>query len=146
MKSAISIWLKGLSPGQILLLILCIIVFLVVVYVSRKIVKLVVCFVVVLGGLIYFGLLSPKQIYSSAKLLLNKETYAEIKSIDILSNSIRVTGNDIEVMIKGTWYKFDDITKVVSKDDGSYEIKVNNTELEVDDAGIESLIKLIESN
>lgn len=138
-------WLKGLTPSQVLTLVLIIVVLLVILFVVKKIAKLIVLAIAVVGFCLYFGFVTPEQLKTSAEVLQNKLTSDEIVNITLASNAVRISSGIIEVKLGDTWYCFDDITRVRVGSNGVYVLEVENQEIEVTDSGVEALLKIVEN-
>lgn len=136
-------WLLSLSKTQLYCLILGIIVFIVVVSLVRKVVKIILLSVAVVGALLYFGLITPEDIKTSAEILADSVKQEEIISLSVVSDKVRVTGGVIEFCINDTWYCFDDVTRLRVNSDGIYLLEVEESEIKVDDADVQKLLDTI---
>lgn len=136
-------WLLSLSKTQLYCLILGIIVFIVVVSLVRKVVKIILLSVAVVGALLYFGLITPEDIKTSAEILADSVKQEEIVSLSVVSDKVRVTSGVIEFCINDTWYCFDDVTRLRVNSDGVYLLEVEESEIKVDDADVQKLLDTI---
>lgn len=140
-------WVLGLSRIQLMLLGIAVVIFCVVVYYAKRSVKLIVVGVVFFGCLLYFGLVTPEQLKTSAEALSDKITSQEVISISLVSDKVRIEDATIQFCIGGTWYCLDDVSRLRISPDGVYFIEVDGSELEVDDANVQKLIDaLLKSN
>lgn len=140
-------WLLSLSRGEMLGLILGVVILCVVVYFSKKMVKIAVVGICLLACLLYFGLVTPEQLKSSAEALADTVTSQEVVSLSVVSEKVQITDGVIEFKINDTWYCLDDVTRLRVNADGVYLIEVEDSEIQINDADVQKLIDvLLESN
>ena len=136
-------WLMGLSLKEIIIIVAIIVVFVLLLKVVKKILKFVVVVAFIICLLLYFGIITPEHIKTSAELLADKATETELLNISELSDSVRITDGVVEFKIADTWYSIDDVKNVKSDSSGLYKLVVNDGELPVDNADVEKLWKII---
>ena len=136
-------WLLSLSKAQLFGLILGIIVFFVVVSLVKKVFKIILLSIAVIGALIYFGFVIPEDIKKSAEILADSVKQEEVISLSVVSDKVRITNGVIEFCIDGEWYCFDDVTRLRMNSDGVYLLEVEDSEIKVNDADVQKLLDTI---
>lgn len=136
-------WLLSLSKAQLFGLILGIIVFFVVVSLVKKVFKIILLFIAVIGAFIYFGFVTPEDIKKSAEILADSVKQEEVISLSVVSDKVRITNGVIEFCIDGEWYCFDDVTRLRMNSDGIYLLEVEDSEIKVNDADVQKLLDTI---
>lgn len=133
-------WLFSLSNSQLFVLIIGIIVFFVVLSVVKKVFKFIMLGITVVALLLYFGLVTPEQLKTSAELLSDKVKQEEIVNLSIISNKVRVSNGVIEFCINDVWYCVDDIECLRVNSDGVYMLEVKDSEIKVADKDVQRLL------
>jgi len=133
-------WLFSLSNSQLFALIIGVIVFFVVLSVVKKVFKFIMLGIAVVALLLYFGLVTPEQLKSSAELLSDKVKQEEIVNLSIISNKVRVSNGVIEFCINDVWYCVDDIERLRVNSDGVYMLEVKDSEVKVADKDVQRLL------
>lgn len=133
-------WLFSLSNSQLFALIIGIIVFFVVLSVVKKVFKSIMLGIAVVALLLYFGLVTPEQLKTSAELLSDKVKQEEIVNLSIISNKVRVSNGVIEFCINEVWYCVDDIERLRVNSDGVYMLEVKDSEIKVADKDVQRLL------
>ncbi len=133
-------WLFSLSNSQLFALIIGVIIFFVVLSVVKKVFKLIMLGIAVVALLLYFGLVTPEQLKTSAELLSDKVKQEEIVNLSIISNKVRVSNGVIEFCINDVWYCVDDIERLRVNSDGVYMLEVKDSEVKVADKDVQRLL------
>lgn len=133
-------WLFSLSNSQLFALIIGIIIFFVVLSVVKKVFKFIMLGIAVVALLLYFGLVTPEQLKTSAELLSDKVKQEEIVNLSIISNKVRVSNGVIEFCINDVWYCVDDIERLRVNSDGVYMLEVKDSEVRVADKDVQRLL------
>lgn len=133
-------WLFSLSNSQLFALIIGIIIFFVVLSVVKKVFKFTMLGIAVVALLLYFGLVTPEQLKTSAELLSDKVKQEEIVNLSIISNKVRVSNGVIEFCINDVWYCVDDIERLRVNSDGVYMLEVKDSEVKVADKDVQRLL------
>lgn len=133
-------WLFSLSNSQLFALIIGIIIFFVVLSVVKKVFKFIMLGIAVVALLLYFGLVTPEQLKTSAELLSDKVKQEEIVNLSIISNKVRVSNGVIEFCINDVWYCVDDIERLRVNSDGVYILEVKDSEIKVADKDVQRLL------
>lgn len=133
-------WLFSLSNSQLFALIIGIIIFFVVLSVVKKVFKFIMLGIAVVALLLYFGLVTPEQLKTSAELLSDKVKQEEIVNLSIISNKVRVSNGVIEFCINDVWYCVDDIERLRVNSDGVYMLEVKDSEVKVADKDVQRLL------
>lgn len=133
-------WLFSLSNAQLFALVIGIIIFFVVLSVVKKAFKLIMLGIAVVALLLYFGLVTPEQLKTSAELLADKVKQEEIVNLSIISNKVRVSNGVIEFCINDVWYCVDDIERLRVSADGVYMLEVKDSEVKVADKDVQRLL------
>lgn len=133
-------WLFSLSNSQLFALIIGIIIFFVVLSVVKKVFKFILLGIAVVALLLYFGLVTPEQLKTSAELLSDKVKQEEIVNLSIISNKVRVSNGVIEFCINDVWYCVDDIERLRVNSDGVYMLEVKDSEVKVADKDVQRLL------
>lgn len=133
-------WLFSLSNSQLFALIIGIIIFFVVLSVVKKVFKFIMLGIAVVALLLYFGLVTPEQLKTSAELLSDKVKQEEIVNLSIISNKVRVSNGVIEFCINDVWYCVDDIERLRVNSDGVYMLEVKDFEVKVADTDVQRLL------
>lgn len=133
-------WLFSLSNSQLFALIIGIIIFFVVLSVVKKVFKFIMLGIAVVALLLYFGLVTPEQLKTSAELLSDKVKQEEIVNLSIISNKVRVSNGVIEFCINDVWYCVDDIERLRVNSDGVYMLEVKDSEIKVADKDVQRLL------
>lgn len=136
-------WLFSLSNSQLFVLIIGIIIFFVVLSVVKKVFKFIMLGIAVVALLLYFGLVTPEQLKTSAELLSDKVKQEEIVNLSIISNKVRVSNGVIEFCINDVWYCVDDIERLRVNSDGVYMLEVKDSEIKVADKDVQRLLDYI---
>lgn len=133
-------WLFSLSNSKLFALIIGIIIFFVVLSVVKKVFKFIMLGIAVVALLLYFGLVTPEQLKTSAELLSDKVKQEEIVNLSIISNKVRVSNGVIEFCINDVWYCVDDIERLRVNSDGVYMLEVKDSEVKVADKDVQRLL------
>lgn len=109
----------------------------------KKIAKLVVSILILVGGGIAFGVLTPKQVFDTASLIKDKgiATYEKFAEV---SDKIKVSGDNISIKVGDTWF---DLNSVNSFDINGDEVRlsIGGNDYTINDKTVADLFETLKS-
>lgn len=109
----------------------------------KKIAKLVVSILILVGGGIAFGVLTPKQVFDTASLIKDKgiATYEKFAEV---SDKIKVSGDSISIKVGDTWF---DLNSVNSFDINGDEVRlsIGGNDYTINDKTVADLFETLKS-
>lgn len=136
----------AITQNQLISIIVAIIAIFIVIVLAKKTIRLVLTVAIVVIALIYFGVVSPKELKDVSKVVSEKGTEV-FNDVAKMSDNVKVEsdgGLNIQVCIEGNWYSVDDISSFVKVEDGVYSVSVNNRDYTVTDKGIIKLLEILQ--
>ena len=129
---------------QILCILILLIVVLLIIRFAKSVLRLILLGVLLIGGLIYFNVVSPDEVmnvYKEFKVLQE----SQMQELAKLSENVRVdmqNGVNLQINIEGVWYSTSDIAEI-KHNDGNYYVVVGGKEYIVKDLGVQKVLQAL---
>lgn len=136
----------AVTQNQLICIIIAVIAVILVLSFAKKVLKLVLSVVIIVGALIYFGVVSPEQLTDASKVIAEKgqSTFTQISEA---SQNVKVdtSGESPSISIKlgDDWVNVNDVTNFVKAKDGVYSVNVNGQSCSVSDDSIKQVLDLL---
>lgn len=129
--------------SQVVVVVIAVVALILSLVFLKKIAKLVVSILIIVGGGIAFGVLTPKQVFDTASLIKDKgiATYEKFAEA---SDKIKVSGDSISIKVGDTWF---DLNSVNSFDINGDEVRlsIGGNDYTINDKTVADLFETLKS-
>lgn len=146
-NEAVKTYFNGaITQNQLMSIIIAIIAVVLILAFTKKVIKLVLTVVVIIGALIYFGVMSPTQLKDITDVVSEKGQGVFTQIAEVSQNvKVDTSGDDLDVKIKieDNWVSMKDVSSFIKSDDGVYSVIVNGKSYSVSDDSIKQVLDLM---
>lgn len=145
-NEAIKTYFNGaITQKQVIGIVVAIIAVILILSFVKKVAKLILTVAVIVGALIYLGVMSPEQLQDVSKVVAKQgqEVFTQIADT---SSNVKVDMSDglnVEVCIADQWVNVNDISSFVKINEGVYSVTINGKDYSVSDDSVKQVLDLL---